>query len=192
MRKLPFTVFGALVLAACALAYIPHIPILPMVESGAIKTWDTTSKVTASDLNGNFQHIHNNMVGGHGARLLDADVSATAAIASSKLAGYRYIPVVWSTVIGSCTATPCTVAATVGVTGITRTSAGIYTVTFSPARLNTNFAVLVTPVTCNAGNCSCTAVPLSTSTHSVVCTRTDTGTNAAVDASFSTMVMDND
>ena len=50
-----------------------------------IKTWLAGDVITAADLNSALGHIHNTMVGAHGPRLVNADVSASAAISLSKI-----------------------------------------------------------------------------------------------------------
>src|SRR5687767_8565450 len=45
---------------------------------GAIKSWSTGETIGNAEMNANFTHIHTNMVGGHGGRLTDIDVSASA------------------------------------------------------------------------------------------------------------------
>lgn len=120
--------------------------------AGTIKVWSTGETLKASDLNSNFAHIHNNMVGGHGARLVNGDVSATAAIAHSKLATPALVPRAWGVVglggacLGAAAAgTACTVNASSQVTSVTSSGTdGLYRVNLAYNPSNTNFAVLVT------------------------------------------------
>lgn len=65
--------------------------------AGSIKTWSSNDVLTSSDLNGNFQHIHNTMVGGHGARLINADVASNAAITYTKVTVSPATPKCWGT-----------------------------------------------------------------------------------------------
>lgn len=139
-------------------------PILEMAESGAIKTWSAGETVTAADVNGAFQHIHNVMVGGHGARLTNSDVSGSAAIATSKLAGKLNIPWLWAYVTvtgcpGACVIT--TRDSSGGISGISRTGVGAYTVTFTPAVTATPGAAICTGEQSNA---ACYATLGSTTT----------------------------
>lgn len=131
--KKSLILFG-LVLAAAAFA-------------GSIKTWSTGDTLRTADLNSNFQHIHNTMVGGHGARLVDADVSATAAIAHSKLASPALVPKAWGATTGVCGAGTCGIAASSGVTSVTWSSTGIYNITLSYTPTDANYAVLITSST---------------------------------------------
>lgn len=108
-------------------AYIPRVQ--DVVQTGAIKTWSSGETLTSSDLNANFAHIHSTMVGGHGGRLVNADINAAANIASSKLANGLGIAKSFVFVADSCSATPCTMINAFNVTGVTWTSAGLMTVT---------------------------------------------------------------
>lgn len=112
---------------------------------GAIKTWNTGEGLRSQDLNSNFAHIHTLMVGGHGARLVDADVSSSAAISHSKLATPALVPKAWAKISANCGGTPCaeTISAGSGVSGIQHTAAGVWTVTWSTARSNASYGVLV-------------------------------------------------
>ena len=145
-----------------------------------------SGSISAADLNSNLNHIHNTMVGGHGARLVDADVSATAAVAHSKLATPALVPKIWATVgSATCAASPCTVAASGGTyTNVTRSAAGTYSLNFD-ARTDANFGVLVTSRTtdvyCYAGALTTTAAPF-------VCVDA-AGTEA--DAAFTILLLDN-
>jgi hypothetical protein len=95
--------------------------------AGTIKTWGTHDVLTAADLNANFQHIHNTMVGGHGARLVDADVAGNAAIATSKLAaGKAGLPLGWG--YFKCGTGTCATSASNNAS-VSRTSTGAYVVT---------------------------------------------------------------
>jgi hypothetical protein len=52
------------------------------------KTWSTNETLTATDLNGNFAHLHNTPTG----NIRDANISTTAAIQHSKLAQPGLLP----------------------------------------------------------------------------------------------------
>lgn len=120
---------------------VAAILLIAMVAmAGPIKTWSSGEVITASDLNANFQHIHNLMVGGHGARLVNADVNASAAIAHSKLATPTLIPKAVGGVILPCDGGTCTFAVSQGFAStFTRGSVGQYAVTFSVTRANTAY-----------------------------------------------------
>jgi len=64
---------------------LPILVIASMAIGGAIKTWSNSDFLNAVDLNSNFSHIHTTMVGGHGPRLVDSDVSSNANIAWTKI-----------------------------------------------------------------------------------------------------------
>ncbi len=143
--------------------------------AGPIKVWSAGEVITANDLNANFQHIHNVMVGGHGARLMNVDVNASAGIAHSKLATPGLIAKsVFQVGTGTtaCAAGTCTLNAVSGVTPVvTFNSTGNYTVTIA-ARTNANYVPLITPQYCGAtsGGCSCTIqTGMSTTAFTVIC-----------------------
>lgn len=163
-----------------------HVP----GSGGAIKTWSSNETLTASALNGNFSHIHTLMVGGHGPRLVDTDVSASASISTSKLAAYHMIPVAWVS-ISDCTGSPCTIIASQGVTQVTRSGAGSYSVTLATPRPDTNYMGVVSPHRTAAGTqewCY-TAAIVSTSAVPVVCTTDSVPT--PTDSAFSIAIYDN-
>lgn len=154
---------------------------------GAIKVWNTGDVLTPSDLNANFSHIHNLMVGGHGPRLVDADVSNTAAISTTKLAAGALIPRAWGNVTTVCSAGTCTSASTSGVTSITFVATGRYLVTLSAIR-NATFMNIANTLDAATSNQCHGIAPLSTTTFEVNCF---TAAGAAVNARFSFLVLDN-
>lgn len=169
--------------------------------AGPIKTWQAGEVIVASDINANFQHIHNLMVGGHGGRLVNADVSSAAAIAHSKLATPGLVAKsVFQVGTGTtaCSAGTCTINANSGVVPtVTWNSAGNYTVTIA-ARANANYVPVVTPQYCGGaatGGCTCTvSTGLSTTAFTVLCSAlvsagpTITPTNTV----FGVAIFDND
>jgi hypothetical protein len=117
--------------------------------AGSIKTWSTGETLKASDINANFTHIHALMVGGHGARLVDADVSSSAAIAHSKMQTPALLPKAWAMVSANCTGstaagTACTVGDSSQLSITTSGVAGQFRGVLSYTPSNANFAVLVT------------------------------------------------
>jgi len=99
------------------------------VMAGSIKVWSNGQTLTATDINGNFAHIHGLMVGGHGPRLVDGDVASNAAIATSKLAGKAGIAVAWGRLSGSPDGGTIAVYPYYGSRStVTRTGTGNYTV----------------------------------------------------------------
>ena len=66
--------------------------------ASTIHVWSAGDKVAAADLNANFSHIHGTMVGGHGARLMNADVASNAAISYYKMVSHTGVPKIWAQV----------------------------------------------------------------------------------------------
>jgi hypothetical protein len=161
------------------------------VNAGSIKTW-TTETLRYSDLNSNFEHIHNTMVGGHGARLVDADVSSSAAISHSKMATPALLPKAWANMNNAaCAAGNCTLNASSGVSSVAFSATGRYTVTLSTTRANANYAVVLTDVYTGSALARCVInAAKSTTGFSVACFNTNTG--ADINSAFDFVVMDND
>jgi hypothetical protein len=158
-----------------------------IANAGAIKTW-TTETLRYSDLNTTFQHIHDNLRGGTHTLIVNADLSASAAVAHSKLATPALLPKAFGTVAPDCSASPCTLTINSGFTSITRTGAGEYTGTLSSARANTTYTATVTPFdTAGLRGCRMTSV-----TSTTVFTFSCYDAAAAVDTGFTVLVWDND
>ena len=151
-----------------------------------IKTWIVGEVISYTDLNANFAHIHSLMVGGHGPRLVNADVSANAHIAHNKLATPALIPKIWAQV-ANCSSNPCTVSATYGVASVGWTSAGLMTVNFVPTatRVNANYAAIVAASALSNRNCAPTAQ--TTTTVTVTCQDLAAG---AANSGFTILIMD--
>jgi hypothetical protein len=114
--------------------------------AGTIYTFSSNDTLSPTQLNSNFQHIHNLMVGGHGARLTDSDVSATAGISHSKLAAPKLLPKAWAGFASSCAGVPCAetlYSTSTGVSGIQHTATGVWTVTWSTPRSGTTYGVWI-------------------------------------------------
>lgn len=165
-----------------AVASVPLEMVWDTVSQGAIHTWSSGETLTSSDLNANFAHIHNYMVGGHGGRLVNADVSASAAIASTKI---QYGGGIAKSHVGvyvacGCGAAPCfcTLNNPYNVTSVQKTATGTYRVTW-------NFTAAKTPnvqvTTVTSGNICTTATP-TTTTVDITCV--DLDTPAATDSAF--------
>lgn len=165
-------------------------------SGGAIKVWGSGETLTASNLNSNFTHIHNNMVGNHGARLMDADINASANINSSKLAAYRFIPVAWGSIAQRCIAPgACVMWVNSPGVSVSRTAIGDYTVTM-PTRTDDMYTVVLSnalagdtgtnPMTCirNQG------VAATTTTFNVRCYETITSPITNDDNAFDFVVLD--
>lgn len=169
--------------------------------AGTIHTFANGEALTAANLNQPLQHIHNTMVGGHGARLVDADVSASAAITHSKLKTPSLVPKAWATVNfsagcvsvnGACSESSTGVVYS-QVTSITRTGTGVYQVVLSYTPANTGFAVIVgTEAAATPAFTSCTATSKATSSPHFLIQCADLATPSAANAGFDFVVMDND
>jgi hypothetical protein len=184
---------------------LPLLLIPALAYASSIKTWVNGEKVNAADLNTNFSHIHNNMVGGHGGRLVDADVASNAAIASNKLAAYPLLPRAFARVgltagavcNGAAAAgTACTVTASSQVTSVTTTgTTGTYRVNLAYTPADANYAVLVTAhyagtiLFCTAKATSGSGGPFNTVAPHFVVECRDMG-SALINSEFSVMVMD--
>lgn len=157
------------------------------VMAGAIHTWATGERLTSADLNANFQHIHNLMVGGHGARLVDADVSASANISNSKLAAYRMIPRAWVIMDNACVApATCTITASQNITSVTSSATGTYTITLAYTATNGSYAVVCSDADTNTFSVIATDVT-STTTFDLMAVDVAGGAQAT---SFSCVVFD--
>lgn len=67
------------------LSIIGILLLVTVAIGGSITQWFVGESMTPTQMNVNFQHLHNNMVGGHGARLVNSDVHPNAAIKQSKV-----------------------------------------------------------------------------------------------------------
>lgn len=154
-----------------------------LVLAGAIKIWQSGENINVADLNSNFAHIHNLMVGGHGGRLVDADVSASANIASSKLAGGKGIPRAWAT--AQCDGGACGILEGYNVTSVAR-SGGSNTATLSYTPTD---AVMAVTATFNSGKgfCDTSQTQVATPNITLHCFD-DTGTT--VEGIYSFVVFD--
>lgn len=160
--------------------------------AGPIHTWVTGEVITSSDLNANFSHIHNTMVGGHGPRLMNSDVSSGAAISHSKLATPALLPKAW--IQADCTTTPSSCSALSGslVDSVTWNSTGRSTVNLTAARPNSIYGTVVSAAGSSVA-AQCLTYGQSTTTVTVNCTRSnpDGGlTDAQVDSNYSLILMD--
>lgn len=199
MKKQIATI-GFTMLALAALAY-----------AGSIKSWSSGETLRATDLNANFNHIHNTMVGGHGAKLVDADVAANAAIATSKVVGLSdavdagvvlsaqvaQVPKIILKFSGAgagsvCSTTPCTLDFQLpasSITSVTHTGTGVYTVNLATTRANAVYTAIA--VSNSAGTTRfCNAIGVTTTTVTINCY--ETASSAAIDSIVSMILYDND
>lgn len=174
------------------------------VIAGTIHTWQNGEALTAADLNAVFQHIHNTMVGGHGARLVNADVNASAAISQSKLADYRNFPRAWATVLPSNAVacgvplSACTFAGN-HVTSITGSGNGRFTVLLDYTPTDPTYAVMLSSIgqyqydggtAITNGACQLTAIGVgAVNEFNIMCT--DLATPTLLTQGFSFSVFDN-
>jgi hypothetical protein len=108
----------------------------------SIKSWASGEALTASDLNANFSHIHTTMVGGHGARLVNADVSATASISHSKMETPALLPKGTWNGSAACTSGMCSGTGYGKLASVERTALGAYKVSFTTTLTDTSYTVL--------------------------------------------------
>lgn len=161
-----------------------------LASAGAIKSWSAGDTLSTTDVNANFTHIHNTMVGGHGGRLVNADVNALANIGYTKIQNGRGIARAWADVESTCSSTPCTVDESLNITSISRSGAGTYTVTLNYTATDNVFSVFVQSHTSTA---ICWGTSASTTTVSVACSDYDAAIGpTATDAAFSVIVLDGD
>lgn len=168
----------AFVVCVCGLAYAAHL-----------HTFSSNEALTASKLNANFAHLEASAARNHGAVIVNADISANAAIAHSKLQVPGLMPKAWA-VVNNCTTATCTVPeASSRISGVTRSAAGTYTVSFSPALGDVDYAVSLTHMSGTAGR-FCSVTTYGTTSFGVLCYNVPGA--ALVDSGFGFVVMDND
>lgn len=159
-------------LQAIAMFLIAFAVACVSANAGTIKVWASNSVITAADLNANFQHIHSLMVGGHGARLVDADVSPTAAIRFEKIAGFTS-PKAYGSLSTACDTTVTGACAGLEGSHVTavesNSTTGTLRVTLDYTPADTNFAVMI------SGNLAgfCYPVTLATSAPQIILTCRD-------------------
>lgn len=170
-----------------------------LAVASAIKVWSPGDVLSTTDLNANFSHIHSLMVGGHGARLVDADVSGSAALSHSKLATpgvvAKSVIIVGAGTSTPCTAGTCSLAMSAGsVPTVTWVATGRYSLVYS-ARSDAYWGLTVTPLYCGAAAAGCwcnVQTGVSTTSATVECfSATLTPTIAGVNAVFTAVLWDN-
>lgn len=153
--------------------------------AGSIKTWSSGEYITSTDLNAALSHIHTTMVGGHGPRLINADIASGAVISHSKLATPALLPKAWVSLTATCSAGTCTSVDSSVVTSVAYVSTGVYTVNF-PTRGTANYGAIATAYGNLLINCGVTAKAATTAT--VTCVTGTTG--AVVNGAFTFMLLD--
>ncbi len=182
MRNHRWVVAASLVFAFVSL---PMQAVLAHSETPSMVTWTVGQKLTYTDLNDAFSHVHNTLSGG----LSNTNLSSSAAIAHSKMATPGVLPKSFLYV-----GTPCTVngvcAETVdqGATSVTtRTATGTYDIIWSSVRTNAAYGLLV--VGHGVGNFICSQQDTANvAGFRVNCFTADTG--VAADAPFTVVMFD--
>ena len=158
--------------------------------AGAIKVWSSGETLTSAQLNANFAHLHSLMVGGHGARLVDADVSPSAAIATTKLAGGPLIPRSWVTMTytnGACGtgAAACTVTTSDSMT-ITGSAVGVYNVALGYTAATATYPIIITPANAGSAKAFCLYYGQTINGFNILCAD---HTGAATDLGMSIVIL---
>lgn len=148
----------------------------------AMTTFSSGNVLTASALNANFQHLDNWANG----NIVNANISATAAISHSKLATPGLMPKAWAQVGTLCAAGTCTLDENTSVTSIAWSAAGDYNVTLAYTPINAAFVPQVTSHTV-AAVCIATTTAAAAPHFKVRCFDY---AGAATNAAFSILVMD--
>lgn len=150
-----------------------------IVGASSIKTWSNGDTLLPADINANFQHIHNTMVGNHGARLVNSDVSASANISYAKIQNGRGIARAFGGTATTCSSTPCSKRDSFNVGTITWVADGGYNVNLNYTAADTNYSALVWAETAGV---YCTAPTYGSSSFSFECHAFDsTPANAQFD-----------
>lgn len=161
-----------------------------VAAASSIKVWYAGETLTTTDLNANFAHIHSTMVGGHGPKLIDADVSSSAAISHTKLATPTLVLKQWGRVLVA--GATCSITGLGVPTGSTAScaygSAGVYTLTI-PSTGSISGAALIVTSNSTTSDVMCHGVLTSTTSATIYCVGgTIAATGAAADSNFSYMI----
>lgn len=190
MKKIQALIVG--LVAAGAVAAVSPWHMLTAMAPGALHVWSSDEVVTSSDLNGNFTFLNTTKLGG-GVQATNSDISASAAIAHSKMATPALLPKAWATLNANCTGsaaanTACTVSDSSQVTSITTNAfTGQFKLNLAYTPANANFAVFVTSHTATS---VCMAQSRQTAAPQAIITCFDYA-GAALDTNqFSVLVMD--
>lgn len=172
--------------------FLPHVVFVALIGcvafAGTIKTWNNGEPITPAEFNYALAHIHTAAE----ASITNSKVSATAAIAHSKLATPALVPKAVVMVADGC-AVPgtCTMSMNSGFTSVAQgATAGQYTFTLTTARTDTTYMPMVTCLD-SATRCSCSVVAISSTTvFTVYCM--DLATPSALTSGVHVVVFDND
>jgi hypothetical protein len=159
------------------------------VAAGPIHSWSVGEYISSTDLNAALTHLHNSVGHGHGPVIVNADVSASAAIAHSKMATPALLPKAWASLNATCTAGTCTLVDSSVVTSVAYVSAGVYTVNF-PTRGSANYGALATAYGNYDLACSVTAKAATTATVTCANMGMDAGISVPTNGAFTFMLLD--
>lgn len=153
----------------------------------ALKVWSGSETIQVADLNSNFTQVNNSAT----ALVTNSKVATGAAIATSKLAAYRYIPRTWVTVLtanaGCGTAAAACTELAPDATAVVGTALGSYTVSFATNATDTTYGVTIGIMNDGTVTGNCQAYDLQITGFKVRC-RTDVPANA--DMGFTAVVYD--
>jgi hypothetical protein len=128
--------------------------LLTMVAvASPIKVWIQGDALTSADLNANFQHIHNLMVGSHGPRLVDGDVSSSAGIKYSKMESQNPVARAWGTLHCPAGGAGCTMAAGRNSLNISSASGNFGFITVNYGGVSSGVFLVVTTTSVPAQAC---------------------------------------
>lgn len=163
-------------------------------SAGTVKTWSAGEYITAGDLNSTIAHLHASVGHGHGPVIVNSDVSASAAIAHSKLATPALVPKAWAAMTATCSTGACTMVdtseiASIVYSGVTDGGVGVgqYTVTYSVPRVDSSYMTLVSGFSVSV-DFDCHTTVQTTTTATVNCLTPSTG--APTNGAFSFLMMD--
>lgn len=170
--------------------------------AGPIKVWSNGEILSSSDLNAALSHLHASVGHGHGPVIVNADISASAGIAQSKIA-FSVPPIKAFLTVGT-PGSPCTAAGTctlfdtstsaLGTATVTRgATAGLYTLAWVTPLTDNNYTVLTSSLTGFAGFAGCSITGHSTTGVSLQCYTISTATppvNAVADMVVSIVIQD--
>lgn len=142
----------------------------------ALKVWTAGEIPTYVQLNSNFAEVANT-------GLTNANLATNAAIAHTKLATPALVSKAWVTLTAVCGGSPCTVADSSGVTSVTRSGTGVYSVNYAA----TYTASHLTTIAVHEDDKNCRVTARTTTSTTVTCKTngTDTVAPAASDTMFS-------
>ena len=180
--KLKFRDMMIIALLAMTLSWVANVGI---AYATSLKVWSTGETIRSSDLNSNFAALN-----AYTGLITNARIAGNAAISHTKLATPALIPKAWVNVATTCTASPCTITESSGVSSVTWTSAGYHTVNLSVGLKNADYAAFAFPRLASAtAKVFCQIDGQDTSFFIVKCFD---NTGAATNVAFNAFVLDAD